>query len=292
MSVACSGGYRYGGRWYKCWNHDGHGSLDLPAALAWSCDVYYYQLGLRLGVDRLATWASKMGLGQKTGIDLPQERSGLVPTSKWFDRRRGAGKWTNGVMLNLAIGQGENLYTPIQIAQVGVTIASQGAIRTPHMVQDILDPITGGEHAVQPPPHQALTLPAETWAALSLAMERTIESGTGGRARVPGVRVAGKTGTGQNPHGDDHAVFVCYAPVEAPTIAIAVLVENGGHGGSTAAPIAQKALLAWLAPELHLAQKREAARRDSLAAVHGTMAVAQAPHADAVAPADSTILGD
>jgi len=292
MSVACAGGYRYGSRWYKCWNHSGHGSLDLPSALAWSCDVYYYQLGLRLGVDRLATWATRIGLGQKTGIDLPQERSGLVPTSKWFDRRRGAGKWSNGVMLNLAIGQGENLYTPLQIAQVGVSVATQGAIRTPHMVQEILDPVTAQARAVEPPPRQAVTLPPETWAALSAAMERTIASGTGGRAQVPGVRVAGKTGTGQNPHGDDHAVFVCYAPVEAPTIAVAVLVENGGHGGSTAAPIAQKALVAWLAPELLLAQKREAARRDSLAMVHGVVAVAAGTPADPGAPVDSTILGD
>lgn len=285
MPVSCSGGYRYGSRWYKCWNHSGHGSLDLPAALAWSCDVYYYQLGLRLGVDRLATWAQKLGLGQKTGIDLPQERSGLVPTTKWYDRRRGVGKWSNGVMLNIAIGQGENLYTPLQIAQIGETIATEGALRTPHMVQEILDPITGHGKAVEPAPRQALTLPAETWAALSNAMERTVSSGTGGRAQVPGVRVAGKTGTGQNPHGDDHAVFVCYAPVEKPTIVIAVLVENGGHGGSVAAPIAQKALLAWLAPDLRLAQQRETARHDSLAAVRGIVAVAPAP-------ADSMLLGD
>jgi penicillin-binding protein 2 len=251
--VSCAGGYRYGGRWFRCWNHDGHGSLDLPAALANSCDVYYYQLGLRLGVDRLATWAQKLGLGQKTGIDLPQERSGLVPTSKWFDQRRGPGKWTKGVVLSLAIGQGENLYTPIQITQIAVGIAMRGRINTPHVVEEVVDPATGQGTPVEHAERQALTLPDATWSALIDAMERTVSAGTGGAARVPGVRVGGKTGTGQNPHGDDHAVFICFAPVEAPEIAVAVLVENGGHGGSTAAPIAHKALLARLAPAAPLA---------------------------------------
>ncbi len=257
--VACAGGYRYGGRWFRCWNHSGHGSLDLSGALAWSCDVYYYQLGLRLGVDRQATWAQRVGLGAKTGIDLPQERSGLVPTSKWYDRRRGAGKWTNGVMMNLAIGQGENLYTPIQIAQIAAVVGMRGRLTTPHVAQEILDPATGAVETIAPPQRQALTLPEETWTILVDAMERTVLAGTGGRARVPGVRVGGKTGTGQNPHGDDHAVFICFAPVEAPTIAVAVLVENGGHGGSTAAPIAQKALAAWLAPGTLVAQQAEPA---------------------------------
>ncbi len=250
MPVACAGGYRYGGRWFRCWNHSGHGSLDLTAALAQSCDTYYYQLGLRVGIDGLATWAKRIGLGQKTGIDLPQERSGLVPTKEWFDRRRGVGKWTNGVTLNLAIGQGENLYTPIQLAQIAVAVSMRGRVSTPHVVQEIVDPVTGEVRAVAVPPRQAITLPDATWEALIVAMERTIDSGTGGAARLPGIRVGGKTGTGQNPHGDDHAVFICFAPVEEPTIAIAVLVENGGHGGSTAAPIAHEGLLARLLPAL------------------------------------------
>ena len=248
MPVSCGGGYRYGGRFYRCWNHDGHGSLDLPGALAQSCDTYYYQLGLRLGVDGLATWAKRVGLGEVTGIDLPQEKKGLVPTTAWFDKNRGAGRWTNGVTLNLAIGQGENLYTPIQIAQIAVTIAMHGKVSTPHVVEDVIDPATGTARKVAVPPRQAIDLPEETWGALVDAMERTVAAGTGGAARLPGIRVGGKTGTGQNPHGDDHAVFICFAPVEAPTIAIAVLVENGGHGGSTAAPIAHQGLVARLLP--------------------------------------------
>ncbi len=264
--VACAGGYRYGGRWFRCWLHSGHGSMDLTPALAYSCDVYYYQLGLRLGVDRLALWAERMGLGQKTGIDLPQERAGLVPTSRYYDRKRGEGRWTRGVALNLAIGQGENLLTPLQLAEIAVTVASRGQVVRPHVVEEVLDPMTGIGRAVRHAPRSALKLPPETWDALTRAMEQVVAGGTGGAARVPGIRVAGKTGTAQNPHGDDHALFICYAPVEAPTIAVAVVVENGGHGGSTAAPIAQKALAAELAPEALHAAKAAAARRDSLVA--------------------------
>ena len=289
MPVSCSGGYRYGARYYKCWNHSGHGSLALTNALAQSCDVYYYQLGLKLGVDRLAKWADAIGLGAKTGIDLPQERAGLIPTSKWYDKRRGAGKWTNGVTLNIAIGQGEDLATPLQLAMIAASVASRGRVARPHVVDQIEDPITGEGHGVSPPPKAALVLPAETWDALSAAMEQVVAGGTGGAAKVPGVRVGGKTGTAQTPSGNDHALFICYAPVDKPTIAISVVVENGGHGGSTAAPIAQKGLTARLAPDLWLAQKREAARADSLLLAHGApQPVAAPPHA---AVPDS-LLGD
>ncbi len=267
--ASCGGGYRYGGRYYRCWNHSGHGSMDLTPALAQSCDVYYYQLGLRVGIDRLATWAQRMGLGEKTGIDLPQERGGLVPTTRYFDRRRGAGKWTLGVTLNLAIGQGENLLTPLQLAEIAATVANRGQLVRPHVVENVVEPISGVGRPIRPEPKNALKLPEDTWDALSRAMEQVVAAGTGGAARVPGVRVAGKTGTAQNPQGEDHALFICYAPVEAPTIAVAVVVENGGHGGSTAAPIAQKALAAEFAPQLLAASKAAAAKRDSLVALRG-----------------------
>jgi penicillin-binding protein 2 len=267
MPRSCGGGYLYGGRFFRCWNHSGHGVTTLTSALAQSCDVYYYQLGLKLGVDRLATWAKKIGLGERTGFDLPQERSGLVPTSAYFDKWRGDGKWTDGVTLNLAIGQGENLYTPLQIAGIAVAVASRGRLPRPHVVQDVLDPMTGAATPVPQTPRNALHLPEETWDALSAAMEQVVAGGTGGAARVPGVRIGGKTGTAQNSSGQDHALFICYAPVERPEIAIAVVVENGGHGGSTAAPIAQKALEADLAPEILLAKKAAlAVRRDTLVA--------------------------
>jgi len=277
MPVSCGGGYTFGNRFYKCWNHKGHGSLALTAALAQSCDVYYYQLGLRLGVDKLATWAQKIGLGAKTGIDLPQERSGLIPTSAYFDRHRGAGRWTKGVTLNLAIGQGEDLVTPLQLAMIAATVASRGRVARPHVVEEIVDPASGAGRGVSPPPKVALHLPTETWDALATAMEQVVAAGTGGAAKVPGVRVGGKTGTAQTSNGNDHALFICYAPIEAPTIAIAVVVENGGHGGSTAAPIAQKGLTARVMPELWAQQKLAQAHADSLLAHAGTPERAAVP---------------
>ncbi len=159
MSTPCVGGYQFGGRFFKCWNHKGHGSLALTAALAQSCDVYYYQLGLRLGVDKLATWAQRIGLGAKTGIDLPQERSGLIPTTAYYDRHHGAGKWTRGVTLSLAIGQGENLATPLQLAMIAATVASRGRVARPHVVEEIVDPASGAARAVSPTPKTALKLP-------------------------------------------------------------------------------------------------------------------------------------
>jgi penicillin-binding protein 2 len=219
MPASCVGGYTFGNRFYKCWNHKGHGSLALTAALAQSCDVYYYQLGLRLGVDKLANWAQKIGLGARTGIDLPQERSGLIPTSSYYDRHRGAGKWTKGVTLNIAIGQGEDLATPLQLAMVAATVASRGRVARPHVVEQIVDPVSGAGRGVSPPPKTALHLPEDTWDALSNAMEQVVAAGTGGAAKVPGVRVGGKTGTAQTSNGNDHALFICYAPIEAPTIA-------------------------------------------------------------------------
>ncbi len=264
----CAGGYRYGARWFRCWNHDGHGVTALTSALAQSCDVYYYQLGLRLGVDKLAYWAKKVGMGEKSGIDLPQEREGIVPTTALFNRWRGEGKWTQGVTLNLAIGQGENLYTPLQMVGIAVAVASRGRLPRPHVVQEVLDPITGEATPVLQQPRNAVHLPEATWDALTAAMEQVVAGGTGGASRVAGMRIGGKTGTAQNPHGDDHALFIGYGPIENPEIAVAVVVENGGHGGSTAAPIAQRALEAELAPQILLAKRAAAAARaDTLVAL-------------------------
>src|SRR5205814_8236755 len=130
-----------------------------------------YQLGIRLGVDRLATWAHKVGLGQKTGIDLPQERAGFIPTSRFYDARRGAGAWGRGVVLNLAIGQGENLTTPLPLAQLAGAIASRGRLARVHAVDALVDPETGVVQPVRFAPPTALKLPEDIWYALVEVME-------------------------------------------------------------------------------------------------------------------------
>ncbi len=242
----CSGHYVFGGRAFGCWNPRGHGSLDFVGALQHSCDVYFYQIGIRLGLDALSRTAKDLGLGDRTGIDLPQERRGLIPDAAWYERRWGKGGMRKGVMLNLAIGQGELLLTPLQLALMTAEIAESGRALRPHIV----DHVSGArDFRVERPTQSGVTASAETWAAIHEGLELVIDSGTGTAARIPGVRVAGKTGTAQNPHGKDHALFVCYAPVEDPRIAIAMVVENSGHGGSVAAPRARRVLARVLLPD-------------------------------------------
>lgn len=249
----CDGAFQFGTRSFRCWNPDGHGTLALRDAVARSCDVYFYQLGLRIGLDRLAAFMKKIGASDKSGIDLPQERKNLFPDAAWYDRRYGAGRWSRGLVLNLAIGQGEVSVTPVKLAQLTAFLANGGTIVRPHVVR-------GMDGAGRPASvaslradslRQPVAIGARAMATARAAMEAVVNDagGTGGSARVEGVRVAGKTGTAQNPHGEDHALFVCYAPAEDPRIVVAVLVENAGHGSTAAAPIAQKVLQAFFHPE-------------------------------------------
>jgi penicillin-binding protein 2 len=243
---ACGGSYFYGGRSFGCWKRSGHGSLDFPGAIQHSCDVYFYQVGIQLGLPRLEATALAFGLGQKTGVDLPQERSGLVPGQEWYDKQWGPGRWRKGVLLNLAIGQGELLMTPIQLALMASEVASEGRPLRPHVVRQVRGV---PEREPQRPVQSGVAADRAVWESLQHGLELVVASGTGTAARVTDVRVAGKTGTAQNPHGDDHALFVCYAPVESPRIALAFVVENSGHGGSVAAPMAGAVLRRLFAPD-------------------------------------------
>ncbi len=248
----CDGAFQFGSRPFRCWNPRGHGTLALRGAVAQSCDVYFYQLGIRLGLDRLSSFMKTLGLSQRSGIDLPQERRGLFPDPAWYDKRFGVGRWSRGLILNLAIGQGECSVTPVKLAQITAMIANGGMMWRPRLVREATR--EGAKISLEPAAADSLShrlsLNARDLQRVQESMEAVIYDphGTGGLAKVEGVRVAGKTGTAQNPHGDDHALFICYAPAEAPEIAIAVLVENAGHGGSEAAPVAQKVLHAYFHP--------------------------------------------
>lgn len=237
--TSCTGGYFYGGRRFGCWKKEGHGSVDLIGALQHSCDVFFYQLGLRLGLDPLQKMARALGLGEKTGIDLPAEAKGLVPTSAYYDQHFHTGRWPRGVLLNLAIGQGELLVTPLQLATMTSIVANGGHPVRPHVVSAIQGVPS---FKVEKPVEAGVEANPEHWLAVHDAMRKVVEAGTAGAVRIPGVPVGGKTGTAQNPHGDDHALFVCYAPADAPTIAMAIVAENSGHGGSVSAPIAAHVL--------------------------------------------------
>lgn len=237
--TACNGGYTFGSRRFGCWDKRGHGSLDLVSALQFSCDVYFYQLGLALGLDRLQAVANALGLGERTGIDLPGETRGLVPDDDYYNRHFKSGHWPRGVLLNLGIGQGELLVSPLQLATMTSLVANGGHPVRPHVVRSVQ-----GVPAfrIARPVEAGLVSSPEHWAVVHDAMQKVVDAGTATGARLPGIGVAGKTGTAQNPHGNDHALFVCYAPADNPTIALAIVAENSGHGGSICAPIAAHVL--------------------------------------------------
>ena len=250
LPKACHGSLRIGNRVFKCWKAGGHGSLNLHDAIVQSCDVYFYQLGQMLGVQGISDLCLKVGLGSETGIDLPQEVPGLVPTISWYEKRLGRGSWGGGVPANLSIGQGELLVTPLQLAVMYGAIGNNGRLFQPHLVlktEDYQGELLEKEKLIS---HQ-LGISSNTIAIIKQALAGVVNQpgGTGGSARIYGVEVAGKTGTAQNPHGDDHSWFVAFAPKDDPVISVAVLVENAGHGSAVAAPLAGKLIRQYLAQQ-------------------------------------------
>ncbi|MCA6085731.1 penicillin-binding protein 2 [Candidatus Endomicrobiellum agilis] len=238
-TVRCTGSFELGNRHYSCWYKPGHGAVNLISALARSCNVYFYQLGLKLGIGNLEKYARKFYFGQKTDIDLPNEKKGFVPSPEWKKSKLKM-PWLYGDTVIFAIGQGALLVTPIQMAYAMSAVANRGVCRKPYIVDRIVD-FNGNEvykHALEF--GGRIDLSDKTWSLLCKALLETVESGAGIRSKISGVKIAGKTGTAQNPHGSDHAWFVSYAPADAPEIAIAVVVENGGGGGLNAVPISRK----------------------------------------------------
>ena len=257
-TIYCPGFYRFGNRVYRCWKHSGHGAVDLKRALSESCDVYFYQVGQRLDVDRLAGYARRLGLGSKTGVEMEHEKSGLIPTADWKKKRYGK-KWQEGETLSVAIGQGFDLVTPLQLALMTATVANGGTLYKPSLIETVRDP--EGKIIEQFKPTILSQFKGQDH-NLQLIRDALVEAvngrhGTGRRARLKNITVAGKTGTAQVvrlkqykhlkeediPYKyRDHAWFTCFAPAEKPEIAVSVLVEHGLHGGSSAAPIAKAVL--------------------------------------------------
>jgi penicillin-binding protein 2 len=235
----CPGYFRLGNRIIKCWNAKGHGRINLPQAIRGSCNVYFYQLGLKIGLDIWAKYSQMFFFGKTTGIDLPSETKGLVPTVEYFNKRYGRIGWTKGNLANLAIGQGELLVTPLQMAQFVMVLANKGVLYTPHITDYLYDKVNHNRIYFPTKTRYVDGISEKTYEFIRTAMFNVVNGGTGGRGAVRGIQVAGKTGTAQNPHGDDHAWFICFAPLENPVIAMAVLIENGGSGGAVAAPVAE-----------------------------------------------------
>lgn len=229
---SCRGGLRLGSHLFKCWKHSGHGGLNVTGALQHSCDVFFYQVGLKAGIDRLIKWGRKFHLGEPTGIDLPGESGGNIAGAEW-KMRRFKTQWLNGDTVNYSIGQGYMLMTPIQIARVYAAIANGGKMVTPHLCSK----------GYKQPEEIGIT-PAKL-AIVQKGLDYVVSRGTGSRAGRFGVSVAGKTGTAQNSHGDDHALFAGYAPADNPRYVAVAVIEGGKHGSSVAAPLVGE-LLAYI----------------------------------------------
>jgi len=249
------GFYSFGNRSFRDWKKGGHGAVNLHKAIVESCDTYFYQLGPKLGVDRIAKWARAFGLGEKTGIALDDERTGTIPDTEW-KRKRYRQPWFPGETVSVAIGQGYVTVTPLQLANMIAAVANGGKLYRPYVVNKVesVDGATVREYG--PELIRTIELKPDTLKRVRAALADVVSApgGTGGAARSQVVSIAGKTGTAQVVEmkggyvkteqlayfNRDHAWFVSYAPVENPQVAIAVLVEHGGHGGDAAAPMAKK----------------------------------------------------
>ena len=256
-SINCNGSYDLGTSTFKCWNKKGHGATNLHKSLRESCDVFYYQLGEKLGVDKIAAAAQAFKLGTPLGVELLNERSGLIPTSEWKQKRFGK-RWYHGETLSVAIGQGAVLMTPIQLASMTATIANEGTIYRPHLIKRIVDADGKTLREAKTEIIGTAAFSKESFRLVKQGMLAVVNEpgGTGAMARLYDVKVAGKSGTSQvvklrdskksTPYQyRDHALFVAFAPFEKPEIAVAVVVEHGEHGGAAAAPIASRILRAY-----------------------------------------------
>ncbi len=258
-SVSCRGFFTLPGvaHRYRDWKKEGHGTTNLDHAVVQSCDVYFYNLALMLGIDKMAEFMTRFGLGHKTGIDIPGEMPGVMPTPAW-KRKMFKQPWYGGETVIAGIGQGYVLATPLQLATITATMANQGVEMKPHLVRAIQDPGNPNMKLQKPQQISHVPLKQENWQAVVTAMTNVVHSGRGTAygsiGRDATYKIAGKTGTAQvtgikqgekyNEHATperlrDHALFVAFAPAEAPRIAIGVIVENGGHGSSSAAPVAR-----------------------------------------------------
>lgn len=229
MEKPCTGSFAYG-RVFKCWDHKGHGDITLAQAIAKSCDVYFYQLGLKIGLAKLLAGGVKLGFGDSTGIDLPNERTPTWPDgTSYFDKKYGPRGWNKSVVLSLAIGQADDAQTPLSMAKFYTALATDGAAATPQVVQR------------EPERKQILNLRPEQLQGLQDALADVVSRGTAAGAQIKGLTIAGKTGTAQVGGQKDNAWFVGYAPADKPTIVLAVIIEEGLHG-SAAAKVATKFL--------------------------------------------------
>ena len=289
----CPGHFQFGNRVYMCWRHSGHGAVDIRRAITESCDVYFYQVGIKMGVDTLADFARKLGLGQKTGIEMEHEKGGLIPTREW-KLKQYKQKWQDGETVSVAIGQGYDLATPLQINMMTATVANGGKVFLPQVVEAVHESDGRSTDQFHPKLIRELTGMGKYMAIVREGLVGVVngDRGTARAARIDGITVAGKTGSAQVvklaqykgmkeediPYKyRDHAWFTCYAPAEDPEIAVTVLVEHGLHGGSEAAPIAKAILMKYFETRLQAIAKEKEDRKNAKPAAPVTPGTAARP---------------
>jgi penicillin-binding protein 2 len=242
-SLHCTGSYQLGSRVFHCWLKKGHGWVNFHEAVAKSCDIYFYQVGTRIGPERIEDYAKLFGLGARSGIDLPSEKKGLLPMA-WKQTLSSASErhWQGGDTFNYAIGQGALQVTPLQMTQVIADVATRGVVWQPYLASE-------SRYFSEPPeilgsPHMLTHIPISdsSWDLLQSALTEAVRTGTGVAAQIPSLEIGGKTGTAEATKGKEHSWFVAYAPADHPQVACAVVVEHGGHGAVVAAPIAHDLL--------------------------------------------------
>ena len=239
MPIPCTGGMQFGSRYFRCWRPEGHGYLDLQGAIAKSCDVYFYQLGLRLGIARLVAGGVSIGFDKKAGIDLPEELRPRFPkTTEYFDNKYGKGRWNQSLVLSMAIGQGDNSQTILNMARFYTALGTDGKAAKPQIRKGTPERV------------QVIQLTDAQMEQVRAALVGVVNSGTAAASAIKGVQLAGKTGTAQSGKFVDgkelnHGWFVGFAPAEKPSIVVAVMIEFGGHC-TRAAAIASRIIQAYL----------------------------------------------
>lgn len=292
-TVFCPGYYTFGGRRYACHKQGGHGRVNLESALVASCDVYFYELGRQLGVDRIHEYSARFGLGSQTGVNLVYEPEGLVPSTEWkrkYFQGTEQARWFPGETLSVAIGQGAIQVTPLQMAVAFSALVNGGKVLRPQLVSSIVSP-NGSfrDEDFGPEVLATVDVPESVLHTITKDLAGVVSSihGTAHRAALPkelNISVAGKTGTAQvvalsnltkDHYLNHHAWFVGFAPADKPEIVVATLIENGGHGGAVAAPVTEQVMEAYFRKKLGLQEKSTTPRDES-----GRAADGEAQHAD------------
>ena len=260
--ITCTGGFRFGRRLFR--DLHVHGSVNVVEAIQKSCNVFFYQLVLKVGLDKLNEYGKKFGFGHATGVDIAEETSGLLPSEAYYDRVYGKDKWTLGNVVSLGVGQGEIGVSPLQMARYASSLANGGILLQPHAVDRIYNKRVN-RYSVVDVHGIPLGLSPKTIGLIREGMRAAVElpGGTGSLARIPGIESAGKTGTAENPHGKDHAWYIGFAPFDNPKIAVAVLLENSGFGGAKAAPLARALMHRYLFGETLQPERAAIAAADS-----------------------------